>query len=54
MTKLLEGKKTGFEAESCRGKAAPARPALRVRISEPPGLHEKPVDSVLERIDAAK
>jgi sirohydrochlorin ferrochelatase len=28
-------------------------PALRVRISEPLGLHEKIVDVVLERIDAA-
>lgn len=35
-------------------EAAARHPGLRVRISEPLGLHEKLVDLVLERIDAAR
>jgi len=36
------------------GEAAARHPGLRVRVSEPLGLHPKLVDVILDRVDAAR
>jgi sirohydrochlorin ferrochelatase len=51
---LAPGLHTTRDIPRLVAEAAGRHPGLRVRISEPLGLHEKLVDVVLERIDAAE
>ena len=51
---LGPGNHTARDIPRLVAEASAAHPELRVRISEPLGLHEKLVDVVLERIDATE
>ena len=51
---LAPGRHSREDIPALSAEAAAAHPGVAVRISEPLGVHEKLVDVVLERVDAAE